>query len=452
VSRPTSRPTRPLRVLGMGEHVALGDMYLRLAAAGHEVRVYVNERDARDIMDGMIHRVDRWKDHLDWVREAGPDGVIVFETASHGRLQEKLRADGFNVIGNSVYGQRLEEDRPFAQEVLAGLGMRTAAMRRFHDFDAAIAHVRARPARYVFKMNGTGFASFRNYVGETDDGDDVIALLEVQRSRWKTIDETPDFVLMDHVRGVEVGVGAYFNGRDFLRPACLDWEHKRFFNGDLGELTGEMGTLVTYEGAETFMAATLGRMAPALAAGGYVGYVNLNTIVNDDGVWPLEFTTRFGYPGYAILDALHPADGGWGEILSLMVTRERLDFAALPGWAVGVVLTVPPFPYSYHYDQLSKGAPISFARGMTDDERSRLHYAEVAMRDGRLVTSGSVGYVMVATGAGPTVPEAQRAAYDLARKVQVPNVRYRTDIGDKFVAREWAEMVRLGWMMAVDSR
>ena len=435
-----------MRVLGMGEHVALGDMYLRLMADGHDVRVYAHDRDAHDIMDGMIHRVDRWQDHARWVKEAGADGVIVFETAAHGPLQDDLRARGFNVIGNSAYGTRLEEDRPFAQTVLAGLGMRTAPMHAFQDFDAAIAFVRERPARYVFKMNGGGFASFRNYVGETDDGDDVIALLEVQRTRWKTIEETPDFVLMDHVRGVEVGVGAYFNGREFLSPACLDWEHKRFFNGDLGELTGEMGTLVTYEGAERFMAATLGRMAPSLAASGYVGYVNLNTIVNDDGVWPLEFTTRFGYPGYAILDALHPAGGGWSEILRLMISRERLEFATEPGYAVGVVLTVPPFPYPYHYDQLSKGAPISFARGMTDDERARLHFAEVALRDGRLVTSGSVGYVMVATGAGATVPDAQRAAYDLARKVQVPNVRYRTDIGDKFVARERAEMVRLGWL------
>jgi phosphoribosylamine--glycine ligase len=430
----------------MGEHVALGDMYLRLAAAGHEVRVYVDDRDAHDIMDGMIHRVARWQDHVAWVREAGLDGVIVFETAGHGKLQDDLRAAGLNVVGNSAYGTRLEEDRPFAQAVLAALGLCTAPMREFHDFDAAIAYVRERPARYVFKMNGGGFASFRNYVGETDDGDDVVALLEVQKARWKAIPERPNFVLMDHVRGVEVGVGAYFNGEAFLTPACLDWEHKRFFNGDLGELTGEMGTLVTYEGAAPFMDATLGRMAPALKAGGYVGYVNLNTIVNDDGVWPLEFTTRFGYPGYAILDALHPEGGGWGEILRLMVTRERLDFAVRPGYAVGVVLTVPPFPYPYQYDQLSKGAPIAFARGMTDEERARLHFAEVALRDGRLVTSGSVGYVMVATGAGATVPDAQRAAYDLARKVQVPNVRYRTDIGDRFVARERAEMVRLGWL------
>jgi phosphoribosylamine--glycine ligase len=435
-----------MRFLGVGESAQLGDMYLRLARAGHDVRVYVGDAGSRDVMAGLLDFTTNWRAELSWVRAAGDEGIILFETATDGALQDTLRRDGYHVVGNSALGGRLEEDRPFGQAALRQVGgaeLRFAAMHVFCSFDDAIAFVRREPGRYVYKMNGGGFASTRNYVGEMDDGLDVIALLGVQRDRW-AYEEAPSFVLMEHVSGVEVGVGAYFNGERFMSPACLDWEHKRFFPGDLGELTGEMGTLVTYDGAGRLFDATLARLGPLLAESGYVGYINLNTIVNERGVWPLEFTTRFGYPGYAILDALH-ADG-WAAILQAMVTRRTAAFRTHPGYAVGVVLTVPPFPYADGYERLSKWAPISFRPGMTDDARDGLHFAEVALCDGRLMTSGTVGYIMVATGRGATVREARRAAYEVAGQVVIPNLRYRRDIGERFVERERAELVRLGWL------
>lgn len=434
-----------MRILGVGTSCDLADVYLRLAAAGHEVRVYIRDFDELGVMEGMLERVADHRAQLGWIREAGDDGVIVFETADHGAEQDALRREGFAVIGGSALGDRLEHDRAFGQEVLAGHGLRTLPTHRFERFQDGIDFIRARPSRYVFKLDGGALAPWRNYVGQAEDGSDVIALLLGQERRLAAVGEhRASFVLMPHVQGVETGIGAYFNGERFLRPACLDWEHKRFFPRELGELTGEMGTLVTYQGSERLFELTLARLAPVLREGGYVGYVNLNTIINQDGIWPLELTCRFGYPGSAILGALQT--DGWAAVLRAMLDRRSTELATAPGYALGVVLTVPPFPYRYGYAEISKGLPILFHAELTDAELGRLSLCEVALRDGQLVTSGSIGCLMIATGTGATVRQAQAEAYALARRVIVPNLRYRTDIGDAFLASGEQALRALGYL------
>ena len=432
-----------MRFLGVGKGNDCGDIYLRLQQGGHEVRVFVEDAEARDIMEGMLSFTGDWRAELEWIRSAGRDGIIIFEGVGWGETQDSLRREGFHVVGGSAFGDRLEQDRQFGQEWMHRLGMRTAAAHEFWDFNAAIEFVEREQQRLVLKFSGHGFASTRNYVGVMENGEDVSAVLRLQRSRWSYA-ESPRFILMEHLSGVEVGVGAFFNGEHFLDPPNLDWEHKRFFPGDLGELTGEMGTLATYRGARRLFDATLGRIAPALAESGYCGYINLNMIVNDDGVWPLEFTCRFGYPGYSILDSLH--EESWDSIFSKLCRRDSLQIATREGYSVCVVLTVPTFPYYDGYERLSKGAPILFRSALSEEDREQLHFAEVRLEGGQLVTAGSIGYVMVATGLGAEVEEARASAYRLAERVVIPNLRYRRDIGEKFLGRDRAEMMRLGWL------
>ena len=430
-----------MRFLGVGETNDLGDMYLRLLDAGHEVRVHMSDEESQDVMQGMIDFVPDWRLCLDWIRDAGDAGIVVFETANAGEDQDELRRNGFNVIGGSALGDRLELDRPYAQRVFEEYGMRTAGTREFGSFDSAIAFLRETPGRYVFKLNGSGWASTRNYVGQMDDARDMIALLTATRDNW-TLDEDPSFVLMEHVEGAEIGVGAFFNGQDFLEPANLDWEHKRFFPGDIGELTGEMGTVVTYRGAQPMFERTLKHLAPLLRESGYCGYINLNTIVNEDGIWPLELTCRFGYPGFAILDSLHEDD--WSVVLPALTQRKTKSFRTKDGFSVGVVLTVPPFPYSDGYDELGRGTPICFRDSMTDRDRDELHYGEVTMDGGQLKTAGMIGYTMVVTGIGATIEEARSDVYQRVDKVVIPNVRYRKDIGLRLLEKDWAVLERLG--------
>lgn len=429
-----------MRFLGVTETCDLGALYLRLLEEGHEVKVFVQEPKAQGTLAGMAPRTEDWREELGWISQVGEDGVVLFEAVSEGlgELQDELRRQGYNVVGGSAFGDRLENDRAFAFDLMKRLGMQVAGVREFDDADEADAYIDSNPGRYVLKFSGPDFASSDNYVGQIPDGSDVRAYMRAKASANGRV----RFVLMDFVEGIEMGVGAYFNGEHFLGPACLDWEHKRFFPGDLGELTGEMGTVATYSRSQRFFERTLKLAEPSLREAGHVGYVNLNTIVNEDGIWPLEFTCRFGYPGFAVLEPLHAV--GWGEIFQSMVSRQGRTFPTKDGFSVGVVLTTPPFPYSRKQVDEAVGLPVTFHSSLSPEDRRHVHYGEIGKLDGQLVTSGLYGWTMVVTGTSEDIAGAKRQAYSRCQKISVPNLRFRLDIGDKLIATDWSRLRRLG--------
>src|SRR3712207_5179119 len=107
-----------MRFLGVGETCDLGDLYMRLQSEGHEVRVAVSEPEAHGTLADLVPKTEDWRSELDWIRAAPDLGIILFESVSEGfgSLQDALRRDGFHVIGGSAYGDRLENDRAYAQD------------------------------------------------------------------------------------------------------------------------------------------------------------------------------------------------------------------------------------------------------------------------------------------------------------------------------------------------
>src|SRR3954447_9382375 len=228
-----------MRFLGIGDYCDLAALYLRLVEEGHEVMVSIGNPLCQGTLAGMVEQVPDWREALAWIKSAGREGILLFENVAHGSgaLQDALRAEGLHVVGGSAFGDRLENERGFAQKLLAQAGLSIARCWEFPDPKAACEFLKDNERRYVLKFNGPE-AAIDNYVGRLPDGSDVRAFLD-RLSATKPI--TASLMLMEYIDGVEMGVGAYFDGERFLFPACLDWEHKRFFPGDLGELTGEMG-------------------------------------------------------------------------------------------------------------------------------------------------------------------------------------------------------------------
>ncbi|MGZ5849557.1 MAG: phosphoribosylglycinamide synthetase C domain-containing protein, partial [Methyloceanibacter sp.] len=118
-----------------------------------------------------------------------------------------------------------------------------------------------------------------------------------------------------------------------------------------------------------------------------------------------------------------------------MLNRSTLRFETAPGFAVGVVVTTPPFPHYRDAVREPVGLPILFEE-LSPRDQKHLHYGEVGLQGGVLVTTGMSGYTLVVTGTGETIEAARDAANALADKIVVPNARYRRDIGTRLIERD----------------
>jgi phosphoribosylamine--glycine ligase len=168
----------------------------------------------------------------------------------------------------------------------------------------------------------------------------------------------------------------------------------------------------------------------------YTGYVDVNTIIDERGkAWPLEFTMRPGWPTLNIQFALH--DGDSVEWLADLCDGVDARNFRMNDVAIGVVLSIPDYPYSHITRKEVCGVPIY---GITPELENHIHPCEMMLATAPdqetlepcdiPATAGD--YVLVMTATGKTVREARHVVYDRLKQLNVPNnAMYRTDIGDR---------------------
>ncbi len=400
----------------------ISDIAWQIAKEGHAVKYYIDSERDRDIADGFVPKVSDWKAEVDWA-----DVIVFDDTLGHGTLAAELRARGKKVIGGTPYTDRLEDDRSFGQDELRKAGVNILHYREFTNFDEAIAYVKANPDRYVIKPSGeAGNVKRRLFVGDEDDGEDVVRVLEAYKKSFP--DEIKVFQLQKRVTGVEVAVGAFFNGKEFAYPINVNFEHKKLFPGNIGPSTGEMGTTMFWSGPNKLFNSTLRKMEPLLAREGYVGYVDLNCIVNGNGIYPLEFTSRFGYPTISIQQ--EGMSTPIGEFFHDLAAGTINKFKVKSGFQLGVRIVVSPFPFDDDatFNSVSKNAAILFKKGIPEE----VHIEDVKQVNGQWYVAGTSGVVLIVCGLGPTMRQAQAQAYSRIKNIMIPDMYYRDDIGERW--------------------
>lgn len=398
------------------------DIAWQVTKEGHAVRYYIDAVGERDIGEGFVPKTLDWRADVDWA-----DVIVFDDTLGQGAEAAALRAKGKKVVGGSAYTDRLEDDRAFGQEELKRCGVNILPYRQFDNFDEAIAFVKAKPDRYVIKPSGeSGNVKRRLFVGDEDDGEDVVRVLEAYKKSFP--DEIKLFQLQQRVTGVEVAVGAFFNGREFALPININFENKKLFPGNIGPSTGEMGTSMFWSGPNRLFNSTLKLMEPLLAREQYVGYIDLNCIVNGQGIYPLEFTARFGYP--TIMIQQEGMSTPIGEFLHDLAAGTLNKFRVKSGFQVGVRVVVSPFPFDDDatFNSVSKNAAILFKKNIPEE----VHIEDVKQINGQWYVAGTSGVVLVVCGLGPTMRQAQNQAYARIRNIMIPDMYYRDDIGARW--------------------
>lgn len=270
---------------------------VRLKAEGHNVLYYIHSEAEKETCDGILDKVEDWREHVE------ESDMVIFDDVDQkepgesayqgGKWYEEMREKYLDkaIIGGSSWASKLENDRMFGQGVLQACAVPTVPMHRFTDFDDAIGFVSKEGGGWALKHNGQVNRALAHV---SFDPEDMQEYLEWLDEHWQVLapGHKPDFVLQQAIKGLELAVTCFFDGEKFRPETCyLNREIKRFMPGDYGPPTGQMGEVgIAIPNARLFQV-MLKPLEGVLRENGFCQFIDVNCIVaSPDTVVPLEFT------------------------------------------------------------------------------------------------------------------------------------------------------------------
>lgn len=410
-----------MKLLGI-EKTADGllDILMRAERSGHTVRYFLQTYDTRKspVGRGLVDRVADWRASVAWA-----DLIILGSNdLPMQEIQARCLARGVPWIGGTAESAMWERDRLHGMQVFRKAGIDVPPIHEFRDYESAIAHVEQAGRPFFSKPCWDGAdKALSCKTGVDADPAYMLRQFKRQHGRPKGV-----FILQEPIEGVEMGVGCWFGPDGFTGVWEENFEFKKLCVGDLGPNTGEMGSVLRFVSKSKLADKVLRPVEEMLHRTGFVGNIDCNTIIDDEGgVWPLEWTARCGWPSTNIEQAL--VDGDFVEFLAGLAEGRPPKIHRLNDVAVGVVLALPPFPGPVaDYDQVV-GVPVY---GITPAIEERLHFAE--MQAGKNAPESAGDYLLIATGTGESIVAARNQAHRVLGRLSIPSSPFwRVDIGQR---------------------
>lgn len=429
-----------MKILFISKDMMAANVAYLLKKEGHIVKLYIHNKTARNNFGRLIDKTDDWIKEKKWV---GKDGLIIFDDVGFGREQDELRSEGYIVFGGSEMGEKLETNRLFGYKTFSKCGLDTVPLHNFKNPANAKRFVERNPNRWVVKMNH-GKSVFA-YVGKYEDGRDVSSVLSNYTSNKKLENEIT--TIQEYIDGVEIGIGRYFNGKNWVGPIEMNIEHPYLFPYNRGPHINEMGTLAWYDDNENnkLFNKTLKLIEPFLKKSNFRGDFEINCVANKKGVFPIEATCRFGSPIIHLHSELH--DSPWGEFLYAIAKGEDYKLKWKKGLGIVTTVVTPPFPYNdVHSNESTFGMEV-FLHKLNEEEMKHVHFEELSLNsNGEYIISDNCGYILHVTSISSSIKSVQKKLDNILQKIHIPKMFYRNDIGTKFIKEDKKKLEEWGYL------
>ncbi|WP_409202312.1 phosphoribosylamine--glycine ligase [Suttonella sp. R2A3] len=339
-------------------------------------------------------------------------------------IVDRFQSAGLTIFGPDQQAAQLEGSKAYAKSFMKKYGVKTAAYERFINLDAAKEYVAN--ADYPLVIKASGLAAGKGVIICQNQDEAETALHEMMVDK-RFGEAGEEIVIEAFLTGFEASILSFTDGKTILTmPAAKD--HKTIGEGNTGENTGGMGVVCPHPAfsAEHEAAFQQDIVAPTLAglqAEGmaFAGVIFFGLMINDDGVFLLEYNMRMGDPEtQAILPLLR------SPLLDpvMAAIEQRLDEITLD-WrdkhAVCVVAAAEGYPGDYQTGETIEY--IEQARFF-----SQVFLAGVKHHNDEYLTNG--GRVLNVVGLGDSLEQARSTAYSSIDKIAFKGITYRRDIGE----------------------
>jgi len=335
-------------------------------------------------------------------------------------IADIFKEKNLKVFGPHKAAAMLEGSKSFAKDFMKKYGIRTAVYEKFESADNALRYLGKAPMPTVIKADGLAAGKGVVICQTREEAEKAVREIMVDHCFGEAGNSV---VIEEFLTGVEASILSVFDGKQ-ITPFISAKDHKKIGEGETGLNTGGMGAIapnpyVTDLVLEDFRDNIMAPTAEGLIAENlrFSGIIFFGLMINDKGVYLLEYNLRMGDPEtQAVLpllksDLLDIIDKALDEGLS------EKDLKWSGNCSCAVVQASGGYPLAY-----SKGYEIS---GI--EKEDRVYISGAVLENDRLLTSG--GRVLTVVGVAPDAERAKAEAYALVDKIHFTDQYYRKDIG-----------------------